>query len=244
MKELLYGFYGTRLYLPFSGASRAWRRFVKRSVHGPLPVRLPPVSWKQCSDQRMVRIWEPEKVNGNVRLSELGILNALASGCESGTNLFEIGTFDGRTTLNLALASPTDCEVYTLDLPSDVKPRFLLAPGEESLVKKQKSGSRFLNTGGAILQKIHQMHGDSATFDFSPWYQSCSLVFVDGSHSYQATMNDTVSAMRMVRVGGSIVWHDYGIWPGVTDALDELEEKKKFGLKNIKGTSLCIWKNE
>ncbi len=38
---------------------------------------------------------------------------------EPGEFLFEIGTFDGRTSLNLAFSSPADCEVYTLDTTPD-----------------------------------------------------------------------------------------------------------------------------
>ena len=73
---------------------------------------MPEVSWQGCTRQRSIRIWEHEKGNGNVQISELGILCALAAECENGTRLFEIGTFDGRTTLNLALSSPAQCAVY------------------------------------------------------------------------------------------------------------------------------------
>ena len=50
--------------------------------------------------------------------------------------------------------------------------------------------------------------------------------------------------MDMIKSGGVIIWHDYGIWEGVTKALEEIESKEKYGLKNIKGTSLVYWKNE
>jgi len=35
-------------------------------------------------------------------------------------NIFEIGTFDGRTTRNMAANVTKDGHVYTLDLPSDL----------------------------------------------------------------------------------------------------------------------------
>jgi len=47
----------------------------------------------------------------------------------------------------------------------------------------------------------------------------------------------------MVKKGGRIVWHDYGIWDGVTKALTEVEAKEQLGLKSIRGTSLVYWKN-
>lgn len=68
------------------------------------------------------------------------------------------------------------------------------------------------------------------------------MVFVDGSHAYDYVLSDTRAAMTIVDPGGLVVWHDYGIWEGVTNALDELEQRERFGLRNIRGTSLVIWK--
>ena len=31
-----------------------------------------------------------------------------------------------------------------------------------------------------------------------------------------------------------IVWHDYGIWRGVTDALEEMEDEEALGLRNLR----------
>ncbi|MBI4686383.1 MAG: class I SAM-dependent methyltransferase [Nitrospirae bacterium] len=251
MKEILYGFYGIRIYLPLSGLSRKWRRFSRRlrNKDGKLlqQVQLPSVSWRRCATQRIVKIWEHNKANGNIRISELGVISAIAANCKEGTNLFEIGTFDGRTSLNLAFSSPPDCKVYTLDLLPEMDTRFSLASGERHMVEKEKPGKRFEKhriSDSSTVAKIHQLFGDSATFDFSPYEKSCSLVFVDGSHAYEYVMSDSYAAMKMIKKGGVIIWHDYGIWEGVTRALEEIEAKGKYGLKNIKGTSLVYWKNE
>jgi len=48
--------------------------------------------------------------------------------------------------------------------------------------------------------------------------------------------------MRLVRPGGIVLWHDYGVWPGVTRALDELEAARRFGLANVRGSSLVFWR--
>jgi hypothetical protein len=37
-----------------------------------------------------------------------------------------------------------------------------------------------------------------------------------------------------------VVWHDYGIWKGVTDALEEIESKEGLGLRNLRGTGLVV----
>ena len=51
-------------------------------------------------------------------------------------------------------------------------------------------------------------------------------------------------SVELVEQGGVILWHDYGIWKGVTQALDEIEDENRFGLKNISGTSLVCWRKE
>jgi len=248
MEELFYGYFATRIYLPLSGLSRCWRRFSRRmrgkSDSFLQTTHLPEASWKDCTRTRTIRIWEHAKLNGNVRNSELAILSALASDCRDGTRLFEIGTFDGRTTLNLALSSPAHCTVHTLDLPSNLEPKFALAKGERHMVDKPRSGARYEKYRGrhpAAVGKIHQLLGDSATFDFSFYADTCSLVFVDGSHHYDYVISDTLAAMKMVMRGGVVIWHDDGVWGDVTRALDELERREGCGLRNIGGTSLAYW---
>ncbi len=249
MKELYYGFYATRIYLPLSSLSRRWRRF-SRSVRGKgdpflQKTRLAEISWTRLPLSRAPRVWEERKENGNVRISEVAILSAFAAACPDRTNLFEIGTFDGRTTLNLALSAPSGCRVHTLDLPPDQATRFAIAEGERHMVDKPVPGSRYEKYRGAHpaeISRIFQHLGDSATFDYSPYRNSCSLVFVDGSHAYDYALSDTRAAMDIVREGGVILWHDYGIWEGVTRALEELEERERLGLRAISGTSLVYLK--
>lgn len=251
MKELYYGYYATCIYLPLSLLSRRWRRFSRRlrGKHGRFSqaTQLPEVLWKQCATSHTPRVYEHKKENGNVRISELGILCALAAGCKDSTNIFEIGTFDGRTTLNIALNAPSKCKVYTLDIPPDQETKFELDKGERHMVDKHIPGSRYEKYRSkypAAISNIHQLFGDSATFDFSPYKDSCSLVFVDGSHAYDYVMSDTRAAMSMVVSGGVVIWHDYGIWEGVTKALEKIELLEQYCLRTIRGTSLVYWRKE
>jgi hypothetical protein len=248
LKELCYGLYATHIYLPLSGLARRWRRF-SRHMRG-IPsgsaqsTRLYEVSWRQCTTRRFVRVWEAPQENGNVRISELGVLAALAADCEDRSSVLEIGTFDGRTTLNLALNAPPHCRIYTLDLPPGTKTRFALESGERHMVDKPAPGLRYEKyraVHSAAVGRIHQLLGDSAVFDFSPYEGSCSLVFVDGSHSYDYVVSDSRAAMRMAKPGGSVLWHDYGVWGGVTRALEELDRREGWGLRKISGTSLVWW---
>ena len=248
MKELFYGYYATHIYLPRLVLNNRWRRFY-RPLRGKFlqPTFLPEVSWSSCSPSGMPRVWEPKHENGNVNISELGILSAFAAACRNGSKLFEIGTFDGRTTLNLAMNAPGTCHIYTLDLPPDQATEYELLAGDRPLVEKAASGLRYEKYRGVYpfeISRIHQLLGDSATFDYSAYTGSCSLVFVDGSHSYEYALSDTHAAMKIVEKGGIILWHDYGGWQGVTKALEELEQREHFGLRHIRGTSLVFWRKE
>ncbi len=249
MNAALTGYYATRIYLPLSAASSRWRAFSRRmrGKHDPAVQvrRLPRVSWSDATPSRRFDVWEGEKSHGDVRLSELAILSAFATQCADGTDLFEIGTFDGRTTFNLAMNSPAACLVHTLDLPPDTSTAFAIEGAERSLVNKARSGARYERNRTehpAAVGKITQLLGDSGSFDFSSYAGRCSMVFVDGSHAYDYVHSDTKAAMSMVRPGGVIVWHDYGVWEGVTRALEEIDARERYGLRNIRGTSLVYWR--
>ena len=68
------------------------------------------------------------------------------------------------------------------------------------------------------------------------------LVFVDGSHAHDYVIADTDTAFRLVRRQGVVIWHDYGVWEGVTRALEEIEASRHLGLRHVRGTSLVVWR--
>ncbi|SDG53123.1 Methyltransferase domain-containing protein [Dyadobacter soli] len=156
--------------------------------------------------------------------------------------IFEIGTFEGRTTLNMALNSSTDAEIITLDLPADelASTRMDIEDDEVRYVKKDVSGERFI--GHPAASKIRQVFGDSATFDFSEYHNSVDVAFIDGSHAYDYVLNDSEKVFTIIRKGGLIIWHDYTNWPGVWTALNELYQKDaRFkDIRHIGGTSITI----
>lgn len=47
------------------------------------------------------------------------------------------------------------------------------------------------------------------------------LVFIDADHSYEAVKADIAAWEPKVREGGILCFHDYGVFPGVTRALNE-----------------------
>lgn len=92
------------------------------------------------------------------------------------------------------------------------------------------------------MMKVIQLYGDSASFDYTPYLNTCSMVFVDGSHAYNYVKADSSTALKLVSRGGCVVWHDYGVWDGVTRALEDINENQNLGLKHIRGTSLVYWR--
>lgn len=185
-----------------------------------------------------VVLHEPVGRDGNVTLLELLVLAQLVASRQPEA-VFEIGTFDGRTTLNLA--ANTRGRVFTLDLPAaQIADTSLgLDPADTAYISKPASGERFLGTREA--SRITQVFGDSATFDFSPWHGKIDFVFIDGSHSKEYVLSDTQRALRLLRpMGGIIAWHDYNsVWSGVTTALHEIASGG-LPLRWIPGTSLAI----
>lgn len=159
-------------------------------------------------------------VDGNVTVLELVVLGALTARLDARA-VFEIGTFDGRTTVNLTANAAEDAVVFTLDLPvASGEPALEVAVDDRKYMPSSRSGSRI--TASEFAPRIHRLFGDSATFDFTPYAGTIDICFIDGSHAYDYVRNDSARAFEMVRPGGLIVWHDYSSWPGVTEALDEL----------------------
>lgn len=187
-------------------------------------------------------------LDGNVSPYELRVICKVVKHYKP-RNLFEIGTFDGRTTVNLAANSSNEARIYTLDLaPREVNQTELrIKSSDATFIAKQQSGREFMAAARAgQAKKITQLWGDSAAFDYSDYDSRMDFVFVDGSHSYEYVLNDTRVALNLLKDSkGIIMWHDYG-WREVVRALNELymNDPKLNILKHIKDTSLVIYNKD
>jgi predicted O-methyltransferase YrrM len=206
-------------------------------------LRLPKVSvFDILNGDTAIRILEPEQRAGNVSLLEMLVINTLVARLAPSV-LFEIGTFDGRTTLNVTANAAANAETFTLDLPPEELGRtaYALDYHDEHYVNKESSGQRFVETGWR--KQIIQLFGDSAKFDFTPHFRTVNFVFIDGSHAYDYVKNDSYVALDLVTPPAVIVWHDYEpFWLGVVECLEELQanERAFLGLKHIKETALAF----
>lgn len=140
--------------------------------------------------------------------------------------IFEIGTYQGRTTYHLTLAAE-DALVYTLNLP----------PEEDPSVA-EFIGCWFKNTDRE--RQIRQIFANSSDFDPTPYIGAMNLVFVDGDHSYEAVKNDSEKALQMLAPGGIMLWHDFATKsPGVVRYLREFSRQRP--LFRLKHTCLALY---
>ena len=193
-----------------------------------------------------IKIPEPDFINGNICLNETAIIAALVKRYDPAT-VFEIGTFDGKTTVNIIANCNRGAKIYTLDLVRKQmnSTKLPLHKFDKAYINKPVIGEAFLGTDHE--KSIVQLTGDSATFDFAPYYGKMDFVFVDGSHSYEYVLNDSRKAIKLLSGKGIILWHDYSkSWEGVPRALHELyrTDTRFAGLKHIKTTDLALLARE
>jgi hypothetical protein len=178
------------------------------------------------------------RVTGPVSRSCRLVLAALSMLLETDA-IFEIGTYAGETTWVLAHNQPS-ARVYTLDLPG---PEAVAVAGLEltdpEYFERWDRGQYFLGTPEA--ERITQLLGDSATFDFSPYSGKMDLVYIDASHSYSYVRSDTEAAFGMLSEFGMIVWDDYTFYPGIYAYLNEIAPTLDHPIFHILGTRLAVY---
>lgn len=181
-------------------------------------------------------------VPGGTSDTEAWILAALAKGAP---RLFEFGTCTGKTTYLWARNQPADGMVTTLTLAPTQLDAYRPAAGDDPIAEghaRRESGyTRFLYSGTEVERRVEQLYGDSKQFDETPYVGSCDVVFVDGSHARSYVVSDTAKALRMVRPGGLVLWHDYSPdCPGVFHALNDLA--RRLPLVHVEGTTLVAYR--
>lgn len=150
------------------------------------------------------------------------------------TSLFELGTFNGATTRLLVLNALPDARVTTIDLPPEHSLRKDRATVD---VSPQEVGA--LYRGTAEEQRIDQLYGNTLEFDFSPYDRSVDWIFIDAAHTYEAVLSDSRNALRMIRPGGIIFWHDVSLkFEGNCLALSQISETAP--IHHLAGTSLAV----
>ena len=153
--------------------------------------------------------------------------------------IFEFGTYRGDTTWLLAHNVP-GARVYTLDLPGPEAMRSAsLELTDPEYFATFERGTRFRDTPEA--ERIVQLFGDAADFDFTPYRGAMDLVYVDASHSYSYVRSDTEAALGMLSDGGTIVWDDYTYYSGIWTYLNELAPALDRPIYHLRDTRLALY---
>ena len=181
-------------------------------------------------------------VPGGTSDTEASILAAMAIGA---MRVFEFGTCTGKTTYLWARNQPPGGCVATLTLAPNQVGEYRAEVGDEEFAlqhaRLESAFTKFRYTGTGVESHVEQLYGDSKSFDESPYLDSCDVVFVDGSHAYSYVVSDSAKALRMVKPGGVVLWHDYNsATTGVFKALNELA--KQLPLMHLRGTDLVAYR--
>jgi predicted O-methyltransferase YrrM len=139
---------------------------------------------------------------------------------------FEIGTWVGLSAYNISANTVHDTDIYTLDIPFD-------HPEIQAFdIPVNLFGHHSKN-----IPNISHLKGDSINFDFSPYKRKMDMVFVDGNHSLEYVISDSLNALDMLKNDNSVIlWHDYllegnlnkNVMCGILEAVPENEHKHLF----------------
>lgn len=194
--------------------------------------------------ERVAHIQIPRRrAAGGVSLLETFLIIA-ATRVVAARRVFEFGTFLGSTTLNLALNTPNDAEILTLDVDEHCVLHAKQNAADIPIMQTHLSSKSALDfLGSPVSEKITALTGDSAIFDLSVWKGSVDCVFIDGGHDLATAKKDSENALEMVATNkpSCILWHDYRNpdYSALTGYLDELS--RRLDIFHIEDTMLCAW---
>lgn len=158
-----------------------------------------------------------------------GLLSGLGGGGYEPLTAVEVGSYVGGTALAMAAVDEVTvhCVDHFLGNPSDRVGELVEYHGTEKVFR-----TFCRNAGGLLFRRVFPHRGASRLYA-QVWTLPADLVFIDADHDYPAVKSDIELWRRHVRPGGVLCGHDYGIFPGVTRAADEL------GIDGVCG--LSVW---
>lgn len=150
---------------------------------------------------------------------------------DSPVRVVEVGTWVGATACRLADAG---CAVTCIDWfrgqedPADTV-------GHNRTFEEMYGQFRH-NVADRLWRRVFPVVGQTTGVE---WVQGpFDLAFIDADHRYECARADIERWAPCVRPGGIVACHDYGLWPGVTQAVKEL----RGGEFTVAGKSLAWWR--
>ena len=147
-------------------------------------------------------------------LHALGRLAAYAKGEVA----VEIGAWTGHTTVVLASYFKRVFAVdHWLGSPHDATGEIVQDRGSEEVFR-----SFCANMGRYFLRSVFPLRGSSEQWAAVFPRSEASLIFVDANHDYEAVLADIKGWLPCLRPGGVMCGHDFGVFPGVEQAVQEV----------------------
>ncbi|HJW51468.1 MAG TPA: class I SAM-dependent methyltransferase [Burkholderiaceae bacterium] len=147
--------------------------------------------------------------------------------------MIEFGVNEGRTAFAVLRSVPSITHYLGIDVPRGFTPPLRVQRNEVPvqpghLVENDPRFTLLLPTMGSR----YLTPGDLFEVD---------AVFVDGDHSYDGVMHDTMLAWSVIRPGGVIIWHDYHD-AGTVEVREALHDLAEHGeeIMHIEGTWLAF----
>ena len=184
-----------------------------------------------------------EKINpfsfleGTSSPMDLALLKGLAKKIPAG-EYFEIGTWRGES-VSITASTGIRCTTFNL---SDVQ------------LRKKNFSEKYISLHGFYSKQnpaVHQVYGDSRTFDFKSLSKKFDLIFIDDDHQFEFVKNDTAKMFELLKDERSvIVWHDYGNtpedirWDVLHGILEATPEQYRKNLYRVSNTMCAIFTRE
>lgn len=150
-------------------------------------------------------------------------------GSVSPKTVIEFGVNTGRTAQALLEYVPGISNYVGIDVPHG-----FITPKQVQRGEVPERPGELVAMDSRFMLMLPQ--GGSATLDPTQ-LPECDAVFIDGDHSREGVLNDTLLTLQRIRVGGIIVWHDYHDL-GTVDVREVMHEKYAAGwpLRHVENT--------
>lgn len=130
----------------------------------------------------------------------------------------EVGTWVGRSAL--VLENYFD-KVYCVDTWDGRTAHWYRLPTGANVETDLIYKTFCRNIGDGLYKTIIPIRSESV-FAASCFNYDVDFIFIDGGHEYEDIHSDILAWKPHLKDGGIMAFHDYGWWPGVTKAVDEL----------------------
>ena len=157
-----------------------------------------------------------------------------------GENLvgLEIGTCRGESTYYFLDKCPNISKLYTVD-PYTSYEDWVGTISQEDLDKHEAIAKENLKKFG---DRVEMSRVTSLEFSSNSRTEQFDFIFVDGDHSYDATLADCVAFYPLLKKGGIFCGHDYQSIEAVKRAVDDFREKHKITAPiNLSLNSAFFW---